>query len=86
LETSRKNRNGAKHSFVLLPEGVDERFKDPEILFGQGLDSTLRFWDYDYLQLFQKNNSLKDGGIPLRNNLKRNMQVPCGTFQAYASF
>jgi len=83
LETSRKNRKEAIYSTVLLSEGVDERFKDPEILFGQDLNSPLMFWDYDYLQAFQNKNSLKDGGIPLcvspseENIIKKTDAVYC---------
>ena len=65
LEKSRKNRNEAIYSIVLIPEDVDDLYRDPEILFGQNLDSPLNLFDYDYLQLFQNKNSLMDGGIPL---------------------
>lgn len=65
LETSRKNREGAVYSCILLPDGVDDQLKDSDTLLGQDLDSPLEFWDYDYLQVFENKNSLKNGGIPL---------------------
>lgn len=39
--------------------------KDPNFHVETDLDSSLYFWDYDYVQFFQEKNSLTYGGIPL---------------------
>lgn len=59
LEQSRMQRKGAVYSEVILPDGVDEKFRDPEILFGPDLNTPLNIRHYDYLKVFN------DGGFPL---------------------
>lgn len=65
LEKSRKMREDAVYSGVLLPDGVDEKFRDPEILFAPNLDTPLEFKYYDYLRAFEENHSLGQRAFPL---------------------
>lgn len=53
-------------SNTVLPSAcIDKKYKRSVCCFTADVDAPLHFSEYEYLQLFQKKNSLKYGGIPL---------------------